>query len=481
MRRATKLALGLAGLIGIAGTSPAQASLYLEETDARTRMLVVDPFSRQAMSTLARINQAGDHIAGGGTPVLSIDNVIERQTFEHPEYGTSFWVHRTITFDLSQTMARVDAALEPYRKDGCSKFKISSPSLLSLEPHRIRLRINMSFKKRACDNFFGTHDLAKGHGSAVIVGRLTSAAGSPQLSFEAEDIDIDTDSVLGIDPNSMFGRIVRILTVDLARLLGSLNPVRGSIGELQFRLLRPITRLAETETISAAQARYSASEIDQMVRGYGSLSLILRNPDAEPLQFTLADSGMAWRREYRLRPEFAGQKPTKLCNELGSEGLRDYYCVATGESKMVLRIVQTMWRANDSRPVLESHYRREAVYLSSLSDDTDIKFYPSHTQEARIVDEVYVDQLFKAFFRKNNPEVRCSRDFSPGRPVSTGQSFCGYRIVPAWQRILKPNPAIAVDESAPLGREEFGTDAQCGPARAAVDSRCRSDSARGGI
>jgi hypothetical protein len=454
------------------GAGSVHASVYQEETVEQTRLLVVDPFSTQAMETLGRINQAGISVARSGTPIRSIDNIIERKTFEDPKFGTSFWIYRTITFDLGSVIQQVNSALEPYRKDGCSKFKISSPALLSLEPHKIRLGVDMSYKKRACDNILGTHNISSGHGSAIIVGRLIDVNGGPQIKFDTENINIDTDTVLGIDADSMFGRIVRILTVELAKLLGSLNPIRGTFGELQLRLLRPISQLAETESIAAAQAQYTATEIAEIVRGYGSLSKFLRNEDAEALQFTLADSGMARRPKYRLRDQFSGQKDSKLCDELGAGGLREYYCSPTGEASLVLKVVQKTFRVEDSRALLMSHFRREAVYLSSLSDQTVIKFYPSHVQRTRIVDENYIDRLFGRFFSDNNAKTLCARDFSPGRPLSTGVTFCGYRIVPAWQRIIRPDAVATLEPGLPLGVEDFDEKVRCGNLRSEVDSRC---------
>lgn len=445
MPRATKFTLLLAGFCACLSATSASASVYLTEDDQRTRVLVVDPFSRLAMDTLSRIN--GSNIAAANeTPVLSIDNVLDRQTFDHPEYGTSFRLRRTIVFDIDTILTQTNAALEPYRKNGCSKFKISSPELASLSEHAMKLRVDMSFKKRACDNYLGTHDLASGHGHAIIVGDLRSEDGYPRLEFAAEDIDIDTDSVLGINPNSLFGRIVRLLTVDLARLLGGLTPIRGTVGELQFKLFQPISRLAKAESINAAQAQYSARELEDIVRGYGNLSEVLRNADAWKLKFDLEASGMVRRAQYRLRPEHAETKDPKLCSEIGPGSLRDYYCVPTGESKLTLRVVQTSIYAEDSRAFVEGYYRREAIYLSSLSHETEIKYYPSHIQYARIVDENYLDKTFHPFFRENNVDADCTTDLSPGRARSTGETLCRYKIVPAYLKILNQAPQRSAPE-----------------------------------
>jgi hypothetical protein len=439
-----------AGLLvwSVATSGFAQTNVFLAETEEVKRILVSDPFSPRAMETLGTINQVRGRLGGSSSPVLSIDNLIERRNFNHPTYGQSFWVSRVITFDLDALLRQADAALEPYRKNGCSKFRISAPSVISVDQQVVRLRVNMSFKKRACDRYLGTHDLASGHGHAILSARLVDVEGQPDFVVSTESVDIDTDSVLGIDPNSLFGRITRLLTVDLAKLLGRLSP-GGTIGELQSRLVQPLTSLTRVETVAATEAQYSPTQISAIVRGYGSLSRLLDNVESRKLGYSHEDSGVSRQRIYALRPEFVGEKDPSLCSALGPGGLNRRYCTETPASRLVLRVVQRSIYSQDARPWIEEYYTKEAVYLGSLSQDVVVKYYPSHVQLPRIVDEHYLSQAFRPFFLSHNAQPDCTRETSPGRPRSAGELWCAYRIVPAWRRLedLARN-AEAVDAGA---------------------------------
>lgn len=413
--------------------SAAHAEVFLTRSDKELRIVVPDPFSQKAMKTLASINQTANAFDGDPSPMLSIENVISQTTYEHPEYGTSFWTTRSFNFDMGLIADRFDSYLEKFRKNGCSKVKISSPKIVQLKPHEAVYHVDVSYKFRACDDWLGTHDVAKGNGFIRVAAKLVDKGGYPQIEIEQRESALDMDEVFGLNVNSFFGGIVKILTVDVATVFGAVDHVRGSVGELQFSMSHPIREFNRARAELRTTSEYSSSEISAMTRGYGSLSKMLGNASARRLKFSLADSSMLRRNRSSVRSEHASDKTDRFCEEIRQDNLGPYYCVPALGYRPILQVVQKYSYAEDSRAVIENVYRDEAVLLSSLSDNEELKFYQSHVQLARIIDEIYLDRLFGAFFKSNNRNVKCGTDLSPGRPRSTGETWCGYRIVPAWK------------------------------------------------
>lgn len=411
-------------VVWLAAVGPATANeVYRSRTPESDTLILADPFTRTSLTALASLPrvQAAPGLAGS---VKSMSYTIGKDTFVDPQTGNRvFNVTRTFVFDGDLVLEAINSAADGYRKSGCSKRKISYPEIVALSQHTMRVRLNFSYKKRACGSGWATN-VASASGHMVLGIEMVEGPEGPVLDVRVLSQRMNVDRVLGMSTEAFVPKFIGQIASAVGLKLGAANLIRGTIGDIHFRVANPARLRASADAANYVQQNRDLSHV---ITRYGSLARVIgyRRPDL--LQFSKPRSGFFRRPLYVVKPEFSGRVSTNLCGEIGATTLGALYCQPSGRSELVLVVSNAFVREETTRELIVHTFNREFTYLHSFSEADRRVLYPASTPLPSIVMEQYGSLDFADFFRRNNPNPPCVSD------TITPAAQCEYVVQPAWR------------------------------------------------
>jgi len=405
---------------------------FAYEDSQEVRYVVGSPFG--PVSLAAYSTMAGKPLPSIQSPILSYTYRISKKDEITPAGTRVFSYQRVAVFDVGPIFDEFNAIAARFRKNGCSKTKVSDAQLIGRNAKRLLVRIEFKHKERKCAGSWNT-DVGSAEGDVVFSVNFTERFSKPYLEIKKESSSLDA-SVLGMDINSLAGRFIG----GLLRALGVLysNPINigDAIGSFELSLMKPMRSQVVRQLSDNPGNAIPSIDLQSIRTAFGDIARAFENSQASTMNFNYQASGFGTRTIYTSKTGAVRKLSNELCTEITDLPPASQYCQSTGRQQLVMILVDEIKPRSFFRSSLVEISSREARAMESTKSKSFTETWPENGLLWNISRKHYGSESeFLTFFNENNKEAECYWD------NVSNKRLCNYVIMPLWMYYQKQIPA----------------------------------------